>query len=85
MLIERLLAAGAKVQAFDPAAMPVAQTAVRAERDVRAPQLRRAGGRGRAGGRHRVERVPGAGLREDAQADEDARSCSTGGTSTPGT
>ena len=29
VLIERLLAAGAKVQAFDPAAMPVAQTALR--------------------------------------------------------
>ena len=69
----RCSARGAKVQAYDPEAMKVAQGHLRQPRSrLRDKQLRRAEGRRRAGDRHRVERVPRARLRADAQADEGA-------------
>ena len=68
-LINGLLAAGASVQAYDPEAMKVAQDHLRLEDHLRREQLRGADRRRRAGARHRVERVPRAGLRADAEAD----------------
>ena len=72
-IIERLLALGATVRAYDPeAAADGAQHLRRPDRALR-EELRRARRRRRAGDRDRVERVPRAGLREDAEADELAR------------
>ena len=68
-LIQGLLAAGATVHAYDPEAMKVAREHLRLEGPLRRQQLRRADRRRRAGDRDRVERVPRAGFRADAQAD----------------
>ena len=71
-IIERLLARGATVKAYDPAAAPVARSDLRRPHRAVRQELRRADRRRRAGDRHRVERVPRARLREDAHAAEGA-------------
>ena len=58
-----------RVQAYDPGGDEGRAGDLRHADRLRAQELRRAGRRRRAGARHRVERVPRAGLREDAQAD----------------
>ena len=62
-IIERLLARGATVQAYDPEAAPMARADLRRSHHAVREELRRAGRRRRAGDRHRMERVPRAGLR----------------------
>ncbi len=64
-LIEALLKAGARVQAYDPEAMRVARRLFGTRVDVRRQQLRCPAGGGRPGHRHRVERVPPAGSGPD--------------------
>ena len=72
-IIERLLAPGPRCRRYDPAGDAGREAALRHRASrLRREELRRARGGRRAGGRHGVERVPGAGLREDAQADESA-------------
>ena len=72
-IVKTLLEKGAKVQVYDPEAMDVARGIFGVEGHLRQGELRRAARRRRAGHRHRVARVPRAGLRADAQADEVAR------------
>ncbi len=62
-IIERLLARGADVRAYDPEAAPTARRHLRRPDHALRQELRRAGRRRRAGDRHRVERVPRARLR----------------------
>ena len=81
-IVEKLLEAGAIVRAYDPEAMKVAARIFGNRVTLVKRELRRAGGRRSARAGDRVERVPRAGLRQDAQAHADARSCSTAATST---
>ena len=69
VMIERLLAAGATVRAYDPEAGETARRLFDSRIALSREELRRAERRRRAGDRHRVERIPGAGLRKDAPID----------------